>query len=221
MKKVIYDTPLDPANREKTKENRNHNLSNISRIDDAVYSYFIQSPRCLNGVPPRFQDDDNNPIKFHPKSCRPGCPHQECRLRTHDQNRFTIETKSNDVYNILLSRAELVWNYNNQIPFILRTGRVFGLEMHHRNRNPIDDRKENLSFRTDHRKLEGRLRSIRSQIRKAEKIYTETKNKDAKSLISSLSQLLKREADVEDSPDVQHIIREQIAKLVLGGYIAI
>jgi len=211
-KKVIYDTPLDPGNKRKTND-RNHNMSNISKVDDLVYTFFIQSPRCLTGVP----------VDNHPKSCSIGCPHAVCRLRVHDTVRYLVETASKFEYNynILLSRAELVWNYFNNVPFILRTGKLFGLMMHHINQIPTDDRFENLAFRDDHSKLEARLSSLRSHIVRAEKIISENNSKESRALFRNLKEMLKREMVVVDSPVVFHIIRQQTIKLILGGHIKI
>jgi hypothetical protein len=209
MKKVvIYNTPMDPGNRKKTND-RNHNISNISKIDDKVYIHFIRSPRCLKGVP----------IDDHPDSCSTGCPHDECHLRIHDKRRYLVETASNPTYNILISRAELVWNYFNNVSFVLRTGKIFGLEMHHINADPIDDRFENLAFRDDHRKLEARLSSIRAHIERAQRIFSETRSEDTRLLLSNLKNMLKRESNVKDSPVVEYIIRQQIINLISRGYI--
>lgn len=204
--KVEYYTEKDPAN---IMGWRNHNLSNIQIINTDIYNYFIQSKEtCLTKIPNKLCENN----------CVEGCPFRKCPLRIHDIENRTVETASSNDFNILISRAELVWNYHHKIPFILRTGKwcgLTGLTMHHKNGVHYDDRFENLAFITgrEHSKLEGRLKSIKAHIRRAKIIAEDTGHPEAKKLLKNLQSMYKRETNsIKDSEVIEKVIREQMIK---------
>ena len=61
----------------------------------------------------------------------------------------------------------MVWNYYDQLPFILRCGRLNGLIIHHFNFIETDDRRINLMIRElgEHSGMHARITDLRKQIR--------------------------------------------------------
>lgn len=209
MNEDKYGTPYDPGN---IFSWGNLNISNTTHVNYEMYHFFVQDSKCLEcPVTEEYQKR---------------CPF-ECRFWNHDcrnepkslggEPSPVIQTRSQPSwkYRISLSRAELVWNYNEKVPFILRTGGKFRLSMHHKNGNKLDDRYKNLVFRDDHSKLEGRISSFKSLVKKAEKVYKKENTPESKDLFYRLKKKLRDERKVGNSPIVEFIIKEQISKLNL------
>ncbi len=160
----IYDwkTPYDPGN----VFSINYNSGHVEIVNQEIYDYYlpfgIKCEKCDLGL-------TNN--------IRPDCIN-DCKLRTHISHRNNsdggmacIETRiglAPPKFKISLSRSELVLNYYMKIPFILRTGVIFGLQIHHRNMNHYDCTYSNLKWRTDHSKLHGQYKSNMTKMKKLE-----------------------------------------------------
>lgn len=191
----------------------NMNISGVRYISEDMYKYYIQTNDCLTC-----------PVdKKTQEKCK-----LKCRLRQHycnDESKIVVETASKPgwKYQFRCSRAELVYNYNIRFPFFLRTGKHFGVEMHHNNGNPLDDRFENIGFRTDHPILTGRMNALKGMLNTILELNDMINGGPERAIVNKLTASIKRRIKREielsngDSETIQYIIKEYIVKLALSG----
>lgn len=207
----MYETPLDPANNQQRK---NQNRSNILRVTERIYRDLMP------------HDGECTICLLDQQKVIPLC-FRNCPWRAHyvggeiwfAESRTGRESPLD--YDFFISRGELMYNYNRRLRFILRTGKFYGIELHHKNGTHSDDRFINLAFRDDHAKLQGRIMRLRTMIRKTEALMaTDPRNVNLRGLLKHLNEMLKVEMKVTDSPVVEFIIREQMAKFALEGLLS-
>lgn len=164
--KKDFRTLYDPFN----TCSKDYNPKKVNRIDKELYEYYIPKPECLTCLVDYVHDPENKLSKEEKKFIKkdqrknpekygkPMCLKTMCKLNYRDRGEESsnpwIETRqeSKGKYgSFLMSRYTIVHNYYNNIPFILRTTSTAnrpklgnGLIIHHKNKNPLDDRPENL-----------------------------------------------------------------------------
>jgi len=147
-----------------------------------------------------------------------------CKLRTKDNGpckTFVLtkgSRKKDSRLSLTIRTGNLVWLYKNKVPFILRACNENGLELHHKNGNPYNNRWYNVVLVDKHAKIHGELRRVSKVIESL--IFTARKfpefNKDIYNSIKKLQITHKNMAEgVKDSPRVFKII--DIVTQVLRG----
>lgn len=149
-----------------------YNPTKVERINKELHDYYIPINKCLNCLVDYVDDPENKLSKEEKKFIKkdqrenpkkygkPMCLKTICKLKYRDRGEGSsnpwVETRqlSKERYgSFLMARYTIVYNYYNNIPFILRTTSSTnkpnignGLIMHHKNKNPLDDRPENLEI---------------------------------------------------------------------------
>jgi hypothetical protein len=115
---------------------------------------------------------------------------------------------------IFLSRAMLLWLYHYDVPMIFRPGKDNDYIMHHKNRNPFDDRPENIVVihKGDHIKLHANLRRIDNAITTLEaSIRTSPDDLNLKKLLDQQVRLRNSIMEqIENDPAVFKLIEETV-----------
>ena len=164
-----FRTPFDPFNKFVIKgKPLDANPNNIERVTKPIFKFYMPWSECETCL-----------VQWEavPKHCLATC---KLTARFHDyktKDTLFVETKMSQDWPlcIYLSRYALVWNYYEQIPFILRFGVLNDLVVHHLNFVEIDDRRFNLVARgrKEHSGMHARVTDLRSQIRE---IYTKVRD---------------------------------------------
>ncbi len=171
----IYDwnTPYDPGN----YFSMNRNPGHVEIINKDIYDYYLpfgtKCEKCNLGLITNIRPDCINECKF--------IVHFHSRNDKNNKDMACIETRIGLAplnFKIGISRSELVLNYYMKIPFILRTGKLFNFQIHHKNMNHYDCTYSNLKWRTDHSKLHGQYKSNMTKIKKLNDLIVKDPNNE-------------------------------------------
>ena len=152
---------------------------------------------------------------------RPDC-FKLCKMTmrgTETQNKnknqyYTCETvlsTPNNPHPITIRRAQMFWLYDNEVQIIIRGTRKNRIVIHHRDGNPYNDSKGNLSMVTKHSYRHGcitRLNSIMKMAIEAKQILGQKSPRILTEMIQKIIEVITRVEDIiaSDSPDVWRII---------------
>jgi hypothetical protein len=108
----------------------------------------------------------------------------------------------------MILSGTLAWNYEHGLDFIFRASIENGIEMHHKNFNPHDNRFVNIAMVDKHMDLHGKLKSMATSINKLINIANNTiYNKEILAEVERLQRIYTKECSgVTDSPKVFYII---------------
>lgn len=155
FREIDFSFPYDIHHRAESHDDYNSTRV-IKCITDEVFHWYIQYPgEC--------EICDLGHYGIVPE-CRDYC---RFKPRTSGGELTNVDTVR-DVLNapggtLLLHRAQLIFNWENKLPFVFRAGKFNYLDTHHINGTQFDDRIKNISFTDKHRKYHGihtRLRNM-------------------------------------------------------------
>lgn len=222
--KKDFRTIHDPFNSFAT----DYNPNKIERITKEIFDYYIKSEECFTclvqqepipkpclsdckfnfrlrgGVPGRIKTFLKN--NCEKRNCDLINSFKECSKTKHSP---FIETKkggdNSDKY-LLISRYTLVFNYYNNIPFIMRATEENGFDIHHKDSNKFNDRPDNLVFmiNSDHSSLTNRTTYLRKQIN----LEFSKKNQDKEKLKSLIEERRDLMISINNSQCFETIIHE-------------
>jgi len=200
---------------ENNKDYRNYNTMGHKKITKKIIDFYIQFPgKC-----------EKCPLDYHSRYLKldvppPKCIGQ-CRFAVHrcgGNNGGTpkpvVETLvriPNNGEVIFITRAMLLWLYYHDIPIIFRPSKTNGYIMHHKNRDPFDDRPENIAIilAKNHVQLHGNIRRVDNAIAGLENLIREhSENKGYHKLLEQQAGLKKSiMTKVENDPAVFDYIK--------------
>jgi len=183
---------------ENNKDYRNYNTKGHKYITKDIIDFYIQFPgkceTCSLDYHSRYLGLDVEP---------PKCINQ-CRFAVHrcggnggGTPKPVVETLvkiPNNGEVIFITRAMLLWLYYHKIAIVFRPSKTNGYIMHHKNRNPFDDRPENISIilAENHFKLHGNIRRVDTSIARVEDlIRTTPKDQNLRALLEQQAGLKK------------------------------
>ncbi|MHA1817336.1 MAG: hypothetical protein ACTSX1_15145 [Candidatus Heimdallarchaeaceae archaeon] len=184
---------------ENNRDYRNYNPNNHKMITKDIIDFYIQYPdKC-----------EICPLDYHSRYLKldvasPDCI-DHCRFAVHRcggngggtpkpvvETRVRIPGHMTAPERIFITRAMLLWLYYHKTPIVFRASKNNGYIMHHKNRNPFDDRPENIVIilGNEHVKLHGNIRRVDNSIAHLEDlIRTDPVNEGFRKLLEQQSGL--------------------------------
>lgn len=194
-----------------TFDQRQFNPFGLTKITQEIYDLYVTYQKCLTCE-----------CWFDTGEPKPRCYETPaCKLRPKDYTesgkRHIVTRGLGKPPSLMILIGTLVWNHHHQLEFIFRACTENGIEMHHKNANPHDNRITNIVMIDRHSTLHGQLRMIETTIRNLTKVAAETKyTKKIHLEINRQKRLYKSLTNgVTDSPKVFQIA--DIVSQVLNG----
>lgn len=195
-----------------TFDRKQCNPFGLTEITQEVYDQYVVYEQCL--VCKAWLEE------IQPK---PNCyKSKECMLRPFDYSsgiRNIVTKGLGRPPSLMILIGTLVWNFHHKLGFIFRACAENGIEMHHKNRNPYDNRFQNIVMIDTHSKLHGQLSMVETTIKNLTLIAANTKyNKKIHNEIKRQEKLYLSLTDgVTDCPKVFQIA--DVVNQVLKGII--
>jgi len=134
-----------------------------------------------------------------------------CKLRPKDKKyglRHIVTRGLGSPPSLMILSGTLAWNYENGLDFIFRACIENGIEMHHKNFDPHDNRFINIAMVDKHMEMHGKLKSMQTTINKLLNVSKKSLyNKDILREVERLQRIYTKECEgISDSPKVFYII---------------
>jgi len=198
----------------------NFNPRRVERITGEIYGYYLPFGETICATcPHEYGELPPNCSLWHPVKY---CP----VIRVKDKRKFMhpiLNTRSNRANDktLTITIGTLIWNFHHGLDFIFRGCRENGLDLHHIDGNPFNNRFENVVLIRSHNRLHAQMKSISTSINSLISIAKECEKEEKKRIwkeVKRLSDVHKSlSKDIQDDPLVWKMI--EIIRNVRSGHL--
>lgn len=154
-----WNTLNDPFNI--TFDTNQFNPFGLQKITQEICDMYLPHGNRCSTCPAIFDDGSWMPVCYTDGTCK---------LRPKDTTpygrRHIVTRGLGKPPSLMILSGTMVWNVKYNLDFIFRASRENGIEMHHNNFNPHDNRVINISMLDQHSSLHGELKSLKTSINK-------------------------------------------------------